>query len=110
MPDFLFLALAILSEVAGTSLLKMSESFTRPALGIASVVCYAASLYLLGLCLRSIPIGVAYATWSAAGIALITLSGVFFFRQTPDFWAVVGLVLIVAGVAVLNLLSKMPPR
>ena len=88
MLNYLFLFLAIVLETAGTTLLKMS-------------------LYLLSLCLRTVPIGIAYATWSALGIALITISGIFFFKQTPDLPAIIGLVLIAAGVAVLNLFSKM---
>ena len=105
--NYLFLFLAIVMEAAGTTLLKMSEQFTKVVPSIFSLVCYVASLYLLSLCLRTIPIGIAYATWSALGIALITISGIFFFKQTPDLGAIVGLLLIVTGVAVLNLFSKM---
>ena len=105
--NYVFLILAIVAEAAGTTLLKMSEQFTKLVPSIASLVCYVASLYLLSLCLRTIPIGIAYATWSALGIAFITISGIFFFKQTPDLGAIVGLVLIVSGVAVLNLFSKM---
>ena len=107
MLNYLFLLLAIIAEAAGTTFLKMSEQFTKLIPSIASLVCYVASLYLLSLCLRTIPIGIAYATWSALGIALITVSGIFFFKQTPDLGAIIGLVLIISGVAVLNLFSKM---
>ena len=107
MLNYLFLFLAIVMEAAGTTLLKMSEQFTKVVPSIFSLVCYVASLYLLSLCLRTIPIGIAYASWSALGIALITISGIFFFKQTPDLGAIVGLLLIVTGVAVLNLFSKM---
>ena len=103
MLNYLFLILAIVAEAAGTTLLKMSEQFTKLVPSIASLVCYVASLYLLSLCLRTIPIGIAYATWSALGIALITISGIFFFKQMPDLGAIIGLVLIISGVAVLNL-------
>lgn len=84
MLNYVFLILAIVAEAAGTTLLKMSEQFTKLVPSIASLVCYVASLYLLSLCLRTIPIGIAYATWSALGIALITVSGIFFFKQMPD--------------------------
>ena len=107
MLNYLFLLLAIVAEAAGTTLLKMSEQFTKLVPSIASLVCYVASLYLLSLCLRTIPIGIAYATWSALGIALITISGIYFFKQMPDLGAIIGLVLIISGVAVLNLFSKM---
>ena len=107
MLNYLFLFLAIVLETAGTTLLKMSDQFTKVLPSIFSLVCYVGSLYLLSLCLRTVPIGIAYATWSALGIALITISGIFFFKQTPDLGAIVGLLLIVSGVAVLNLFSKM---
>lgn len=107
MLNYLFLFLAIVMETAGTTLLKMSDQFTKVLPSIFSLVCYVGSLYLLSLCLRTVPIGIAYATWSALGIALITISGIFFFKQTPDLGAIVGLLLIVTGVAVLNLFSKM---
>jgi small multidrug resistance pump len=107
MLNYLFLFLAIVLETAGTTLLKMSDQFTKVLPSIFSIVCYVGSLYLLSLCLRTVPIGIAYATWSALGIALITISGIFFFKQTPDLPAVIGLVLIAIGVAVLNLFSKM---
>ena len=99
MLNYVFLILAIVAEAAGTTLLKMSEQFTKLVPSIASLVCYVASLYLLSLCLRTIPIGIA--------IALITISGIFFFKQMPDLGAIIGLVLIISGVAVLNLFSKM---
>ena len=85
----------------------MSKQFTKLVPSIASLVCYVASLYLLSLCLRTIPIGITYATWSALGIALITVSGIFFFKQMPDLGAIIGLVPIISGGAVLNLFSKM---
>ena len=74
MLNYVFLILAIVAEAAGTTLLKMSEQFTKLVPSIASLVCYVASLYLLSLCLRTIPIGISYATWLALGIALITIS------------------------------------
>ena len=107
MLNYAFLFLAIVMEAAGTTLLKMSEQFTKVVPSVFSLICYVASLYLLSLCLRTIPIAIAYATWSALGIALITVSGIFFFKQTPDIGAIVGLLLIISGVAVLNLFSKM---
>ena len=74
MLNYVFLILAIVAEAAGTTFLKMSEQFTKLVPSIASLVCYVASLYLLSLCLRTIPIGIAYATWSALGIALNPLA------------------------------------
>jgi small multidrug resistance pump len=104
---YLLLVLAIVCETAGTTLLKMSDQFTRVVPSIASLICYVASLYFLSVCLKVIPVAIAYATWSALGIALITIIGIVAFKQVPDIGAYIGLVLIASGVVVLNLFSKM---
>jgi small multidrug resistance pump len=100
-----YLAIAIVSEVIGTSALKASDAFTRPLpLGIA-VVGYGMAFYCLSLTLRTIPVGIAYAIWSGVGIVLITLIGTLWFRQPLDVPAIVGLALIVSGVIVVNAFS-----
>lgn len=100
------LAIAIALEVVGTSLLQRSQQFTKlwPTLGMA--ICYLASFYLLSLALRALPLGIAYAVWSALGIVLVALIGLFVFHQKLDLPAVIGLGLIVAGVVVVNLFSQ----
>ena len=107
---FVHMILAIIFEVLGTSLLKYADGFTKlwPTLG--TVASYGATFYFLGLALKVIPMGPAYAIWSGLGIVLITLIGLFVFGQKLDFWAVVGLGLIMAGVVVINLLSASVPR
>jgi small multidrug resistance pump len=60
----------------------------------------------LSLTLRSLPVGIVYAVWSGAGIVLITAVAAFLFKQVPDLPAVLGMGLIVAGVVVLNVFSK----
>lgn len=107
MNNFVFLALAIVAEAVATTALKMSEQFTRLLPSAVVVVGYAAAFYFLSLSLRTIPVGVAYAVWSAVGIVLITVVGAVMFRQVPDLPAVIGIALIIAGVAVINLFSKM---
>lgn len=107
MKNFIFLALAIIAEACGTTAMKLSEQFTRPVPTIITVLAYMAAFYCLSMSLRTIPTGVAYAVWAAAGIVLITLIGAVAFKQTPDLPAVIGMVLIIAGVLIINLLSKM---
>lgn len=99
---YAYLGVAILSEVIGTSALKASEGFSRLAPSIVTVIGYAISFYFLSLTLRTMPVGVAYAIWSGVGIVLLALIGLFWFRQTLDLPALIGLGLIVAGVVVVN--------
>jgi len=101
-----FLTLAIISEVIGTSALKASEGFSRLWPSMIVIMGYAASFYFLSLTLKTIPIGVAYAFWSGAGIVLITLIAWVLYGQSLDFPAILGISLIVAGVIVLNVFSK----
>ena len=103
---YLALGAAILLEVIGTTLLQKSEQFTRamPTLGMA--LCYLLSFYLLSVSLKVLPLGVAYAVWSAVGVALVALIGLVVFGQRLDLPAILGLVLIVAGVLVINLFSR----
>lgn len=103
----LTLALAILFEVLATSALKASNGFTRPAPTLAVIVGYGVAFYCLSLSLSTIPLGIVYAVWSGSGVALIALIGWLVYGQALDLAGVIGLTLIVAGVIVLNLFSRM---
>ena len=103
---YLFLAIAIVAEVAASSSMKLSEGFTRPGWSIATAVGYGVAFYCLSLTLKTVPTGVAYAIWSGVGIVLISLIAWLFQGQKLDAPAILGMALIVAGVAVMNLFSK----
>ena len=105
---YIFLAFAILSEVVATTALKASAEFTKPVPSVIVVVGYAISFYLLTLVLRSLPVGVTYAIWAGMGIFLIAVIGAVYYKEIPDLPAVVGMVLIIAGVVVLQGFSKTP--
>ena len=104
---FVYLVLAIVAEVIATSALKASIGFTRPLPSIIVVVGYGLAFYLLSLVLRTLPVGVAYAIWAGLGIVLVTLVGIVVFGEKPDLPAVLGISLIVAGVVMLQVFSKM---
>ncbi|MDL2405391.1 SMR family transporter [Rhizobium calliandrae] len=103
---YVMLLVAIVLEVIGTTALQMSQQFTRLGPSVVLLLCYVAAFYCLSLTLRVIPVGIAYAIWSALGIVLISAVGLVFFRQKLDLAAIIGLALIVAGVLVVNLFSK----
>lgn len=104
--QWVFLAVAIVSEVIGTSALKASEGFSRLWPSVIVVISYASAFYFLSLTLKTISVGVAYAIWSGAGVALITLIAWALYGQTLDLPEAIGILLIVAGVIVLNLSSS----
>lgn len=101
--NWLYLAIAILSEVVATSALKPAEGFTRWGPSLLVVIGYASAFYFLSLTLRSIPLGVAYAIWSGVGVALVSIVGWVVYHQSLNVGSLAGIALIVAGVVVLNL-------
>lgn len=106
MKHWLLLFLAILSEVIATSALRASEGFTRLWPSVLVVSGYGAAFYLLSLTLQALPLGVAYAVWSGVGLALITVVGWVIYGQKLDTAAIIGMVLILAGVIVINAFSR----
>ena len=106
MKNWLFLAIAIVSETIATSALKSSAGFTKLLPSLLVVAGYGIAFYFLSLTLRTIPIGIAYAVWSGVGIVLIALVGWLVFGQKLDMPALLGMGLIVAGVVVMNVFSR----
>ena len=103
---YILLVLAIGSEAVATFYLKLSEQFTKPIPTLITVVGYVVASYLLAIVVKIIPVGVAYAIWSALGIVLISIFGYFFLGENLDVPAYIGLALIIAGVIVLNVFSN----
>ena len=101
-----WLALAIVTEVIATSSLKASAAFTRTLPAVVVVVGYASAFYCLSLALRSMPVGIAYAIWSGAGIVLVTAIAWVAYGQKLDAVALTGMALIILGAIILNL--RMP--
>ena len=100
---WLLLSLAILSEVIGTIALKTSDGFSHLGASAVVVAAYVASFVLLGLCLKEIEIGVAYAIWAGVGTALIAVAGLFLFNETMTPLKLISITLIVGGVIGLNM-------
>ncbi|WP_114417921.1 DMT family transporter [Marinospirillum perlucidum] len=106
MKYWLFLGIAIVAEVVGTSSLKASEGFTRFWPSLLVVAGYALAFYFLSLTLKAIPVGTAYAIWAGLGIVLISLVGWWLFDQKLDAATLLGMGLIITGVIVINVFSK----
>ena len=103
---YVYLFIAIVAEVVGTSALTATEGFTRLAPSLLVVAAYAVSFYSVSLALKTMPVGVAYAIWSGLGLVLVAAVGAVLYKQVPDLAAMVGILLILAGVVVINLFSK----
>jgi small multidrug resistance pump len=103
---YVYLLIAILSEVAATTALKASDQFSRLWPSVVVVLGYASAFYFMSMTLRSIPVGVTYAIWSGVGIILISITGYVFYQQKLDTPAIIGMGFIIAGVLIINLFSK----
>lgn len=103
MNAYILLFVAIVSEVFGSSMLKATNGFKKlvPTLGV--IIGYGAAFYALSLALKTLPLGMAYAIWAGLGTALTALVGILIFKENFNQKTLFGLVLIIGGVALLNL-------
>src|SRR5258707_15752204 len=103
---YLYLGIAILSEVAATTFLKLSDGFSKPLPSLVTVAGYAVAFYFLSLTLRGLPTGVVYAVWSGVGAGLTAPIAWGFQSRKLDRAALSGRALSVSGGVVINLLSN----
>lgn len=106
MNAYAYLAGAILTEILGTTALKSSNGFENVALGAGAVGLYVVSFYFVSQALVELPVGLVYATWSAVGILGLAGIGVVVFDEQVDLAAIAGVLLVVAGVVLLNVYSS----
>lgn len=108
MIHWLYLAAAILLEVAGTVSMKLSDGFTRLLPSILLFVFYAASFTALTFSLKKIDLSIAYTVWAGVGTALIALVGILYFREPVTMVKTVSICLIIVGVVGLSLDKPVP--
>lgn len=104
--SFLYLSIAIIAEVIATSALKASNGFSVLWPSLATIAGYAVALFFLSLTMKTIPMGIAYAIWSGAGIILISTVGLLVFKQQLDLPALIGLAFMIIGIIFINVFSK----
>lgn len=103
---YYLLLLAILFEVCGTTCMKLSEGFSKLIPAILIFVFYAISFFFFTLALKGIDVSIAYAIWAGLGTALITVVGIFWFREPASALKLISLVVVVAGVIGLHLSDR----
>ncbi|EGQ9767712.1 QacE family quaternary ammonium compound efflux SMR transporter [Vibrio alginolyticus] len=106
MPPMLALSIAIVCEVIATSYIPKTEQFTKVMPSTVVLIGYGIAFFLLSVTVQTMPVGVVYAIWSGAGIVLVATVGYFVYGQRLDLPALVGVGFIIAGVLIVNLLSK----
>ena len=103
---YIYLFLAIVLGICSNGFLKTTNGFTNIFPTIFCVVSIVLCLFCLSKAMNIIPVGFTYATYGGLTITAVTLFGVFKYNQTPNIYAVIGIVLIVVGVVLLNSLGK----
>ena|SRR5204863_7913580 len=103
--NWVYLTVAIFTEVIGTVFVKMSAGFSRLVPSVLMVVFYLVSYFFFNLSLKKIELGTAYAIWSGLGIVLLATLGAIFFKEQLSVVKILAMILIIAGVFILNLSS-----
>ena len=105
MSGYLYLAIAITAEVVATTAIKALDGLSKPVPLLLVVLGYGLSFWMLSLVVKSIPVGIAYAMWAGLGIVLVSVAAAVLYQQRLDLPAMLGMGLIVSGVAVIQLFS-----
>jgi multidrug resistance protein EbrB len=102
MKGYIYLTISIVCEVFATTMLKLSEGFTVLGPSIAVAFGYGISFYCLSLCLKTLPLSLAYAIWSGVGTALTVVLGIVIWGDIFNLYTAIGISLIIGGVILLN--------
>ena len=104
--SYLFLALAVILGVTSNSFAKTAEGFTLLFRSIITGITIVMCMYALSMVMKNIPMGVTYASFAGLTIIATVIVGIFRFNQIPNLYSLIGLVLIIAGVLMVNLLGS----
>ncbi len=103
---YFFLAVSIISELIGTSMLKASEGFTKLYPSLFTIIAFFISFFFISLTLKTLPLNMTYAIWSGAGTVATALISVLIWKEKINTGGTIGITLIVIGVVVLNLFGS----
>ncbi|MEY2196391.1 quaternary ammonium compound efflux SMR transporter QacH [Neobacillus sp. BF23-41] len=101
--SYLYLALAIVGELIGSSLIKASEGFSKLFPTIGLIIAFVGCFFFLSLSLKTIPLNTAYAIWSGLGLVFTTIISVLIWKEKINMASITGIILILVGVVILNL-------
>lgn len=103
MTAYILLTVAIISEVVGSSLLKITNGFKNLLPTIGTILGYGVAFYGLSIVLKTLPLGMAYAIWAGLGTALTAIAGIIIYKEKFNQHILFGLMLIIGGVILLNI-------
>jgi small multidrug resistance pump len=103
---WLFLTGSILTEVLGMIAIRYSNGFNLVLPSVLAIACILVSLWLISLSLKQLELGISYAVWASSSTAILTLIGIIFYAESISSFKITGILLIIAGVILLNLSAK----
>ena len=103
---YIILIIAVILGTAANGFAKGAQGFTLIFPSILTAITIVGCMYALSLVMKSIPVGITYASFAGLCIIATTIIGMYKFNQMPDFYTVIGLFLIISGVLIVNLLGK----
>ena len=104
---YIYLVIGIITGIASNGFLKTTEGFTKLNPTIFCLISIIVCLFCLSKAMTIIPVGFTYATYGALTITAVTIFGIFKYNQTPNIYGTIGLILIIAGVILLNLFGRL---
>ena len=104
--SYIYLFIAIIGELLGTTLLKVSEGFSKPLPVVSALLSYGVCFFFLSLAMKKIPLGITYATWSGVGLLVTAVISILVFNEKLNLYTIIGLGLIIVGVLMVNLLGN----
>ena len=106
MSAYIVLIIAVILGTAANGFAKSAQGFTLLLPSIYTAISIVGCIYTLSLVMKIIPVGITYASFAGLCIIATTLVGIYKFNQTPDFFTIIGLALIISGVLIVNLVGK----
>ena len=103
---YIVLIIAVILGTAANGFAKGAQGFTLFVPSILTAITIVGCMYTLSIVMKSIPVGITYASFAGLCIIATTLVGIYKFNQMPDIFTIVGLALIISGVLIVNLLGK----
>ena len=103
---YIILIIAVILGTASNSFAKSAEGFTLLIPSVITAITIVGCMYTLSIVMKTIPVGITYASFAGLCILATTIVGIYKFKQIPDLYTILGLVLIIAGVLIVNLLGK----
>ena len=103
---YIILILAVILGTAANGFAKSAQGFTLIFPSVITAITIIGCMFTLSLVMKTIPVGITYASFAGLCIIATTIVGIFKFNQTPDIFTIIGLMLIIAGVLMVNLLGK----